>query len=169
MKILRLNKFNLSISFLILVVIVTSLFPHKKLIWNSTGSLPKGLYYLTSKRHIDCGDIVYFPVPDNVKHLVFIERRWLPEFANLLKEVMAVEGDYVCENSNALQVKNLIGPVSPVDSSGRHLPQFVYCGLLKKDQLFVGDLPNWRSFDSRYFGPVNVKNIKGVAIPIWTF
>jgi len=169
MKILRLNKFNLSIAFFLLIVIATSLFPHKKLIWNSTGSLPKGLYYLTSKRHIDCGDIVYFPVPDNVKRLVFIERRWLPEFANLLKEVMAVEGDYICENQTALQVREMIGPVSPVDSYGRPLPRFVYCGPLKKDQLFVGDLLNWRSFDSRYFGPVNVKDVKGVAIPIWTF
>jgi len=169
MKILRLNKFNLSIGFFILVVIATLLFPHKKFIWNSTESMPKGLYYLTLKSHIDCGDIVYFPVPDNVKHLVFVERKWLPEFACLLKEVMAIEGDFVCENSTALKVKNVKGPVSSVDSLGRPLPLFVYCGLLKKDQLFVGDLQNWRSFDSRYFGPIDVKNVTGVAIPIWTF
>jgi conjugative transfer signal peptidase TraF len=142
---------------------------HNKFIWNSTASIPEGLYYLSCSDAIKPGDIVYFPIPDSVKKLVVDERRWLNENCSLMKEVVAVEGDFVCVNGSSLRVKNTIGSVSPTDSLGRPLPSISWCGPLHKGQLFVGDISNAYSFDSRYFGPIDINDVRGVATPIWTF
>jgi len=143
--------------------------PQKRFVWNSTASMPNGLYYLSHTDIIKCGDIVYFPIPEQVKRLVVDERQWLNEDCCLMKKVVAAEGDFVCINGSSLRVRYITGPVSSTDSLGRPLPSISYCGLLKKGQLFVGDISNAYSFDSRYFGPINIDQIIGVARHIWTF
>jgi conjugative transfer signal peptidase TraF len=142
---------------------------HNKFIWNSTASMPQGLYYLSSFNIIKPGDIVYFPIPAPVRKLVVDERKWLNKNCCLMKQVVAVEGDFVCVKGSTLQVKEITGPVSSVDSLGRPLPSISWCGPLRKGQLFVGDISNAYSFDSRYFGPIEIQDISGVATPIWTF
>ena len=161
----------LLISLTVIVCIASSavVSSRKIFVWNSTASMPEGLYYLTHKDTINCGDIVYFPIPDNVRGLVIDERKWLDKDCCLMKRVAAVENDFVCVNGASLQIRYITGPVSSLDSLGRTLPSISFCGHLGKGQLFVGDISNPRSFDSRYFGPVNIDQVIGTAIPIWTF
>jgi len=131
--------------------------------------MPIGLYYLYQTDTIKRGDIVYFPIPDQVKRLVVEERKWLAENSCLMKRVVAVQDDFVCINGSTLRVRDVSVPVSSTDSLGRPLPSISCCGLLKIGQLFVGDISNPKSFDSRYFGPIHIDRIIGVARPIWTF
>jgi len=131
--------------------------------------MPIGLYYLSQTDTIKRGDIVYFPIPDQVKRLVVEERKWLAENSCLMKRVVAVQDDFVCINGSTLRVRDITGPVSSKDSLGWPLSSISYCGLLKTGQLFVGDILNPKSFDSRYFGPIHIDRIIGVARPIWTF
>jgi type IV secretory pathway protease TraF len=55
------------------------------------------------------------------------------------------------------------------DSLGRPLPQALpFCDYLKPGAFFV--FSNYtKSFDSRYFGPIQKSQIIGVAKPLWMF
>jgi conjugative transfer signal peptidase TraF len=131
--------------------------------------MPKGLYYLSHTDIIKLGDIVYFPIPIEVKSLVVNERKWLGKDCCLMKKVAAIEDDFACINGSSLRIRDVTGVISSLDSLGRPLPSISYCGLLKKGELFVGDITNPKSFDSRYFGPIDMDQVMGVARPIWTF
>ena len=139
-----------------------------------TESLPLGIYKLYSiKDTIKIGDIVQFkPDEDTVK---FIKNRgYLPEIANtLVKEVAA---DY----SNRDEIKliydtnlklNLLyvgeknyGPIFLKDSKGRDIT-FVSLEDLKpkNSDEFLLLSSHYKSYDSRYFGLINRKQILNKA------
>ena len=139
-----------------------------------TESLPLGIYKLHSiKDTIKIGDIVQFkPDEDTVK---FIKNRgYLPEIANtLVKEVAA---DY----SNRDEIKliydtnlklNLLyvgeknyGPIFLKDSKGRDIT-FVSLEDLKpkNSDEFLLLSSHYKSYDSRYFGLINRKQILNKA------
>ena len=139
-----------------------------------TESLPLGIYKLYAiKDTIKIGDIVQFkPDEDTVK---FIKNRgYLPEIANtLVKEVAA---DY----SNRDEIKlvydtnlklNLLyvgeknyGPIFLKDSKGRDIT-FVSLEDLKpkNSDEFLLLSSHYKSYDSRYFGLINRKQILNKA------
>lgn len=84
----------------------------------------------------------------------------------LLKMIKATVGDLVVENSLGVQINGVAIPYSaPLIGSG--LISYTANGeRLKKDEFFVMGT-NPRSFDSRYYGPVNRFNIIGKAYLIW--
>jgi type IV secretory pathway protease TraF len=60
-----------------------------------------------------------------------------------------------------------VGDVAPVDTSGRDLDPFLYCGLVPNGSAFVGTSAPL-SFDSRYFGPIPLSSLT-VVEALWTF
>ena len=59
-----------------------------------------------------------------------------------------------------------LGQAHATDSQGRPLPQFTHNGPVPAGQLFlVGTHP--RSYDSRYFGFVDTRDILHQALPLW--
>ncbi len=48
------------------------------------------------------------------------------------------------------------------------LPRLRFSSTLTSDQVFVAS-PYERSFDSRYFGPIYMKDIIAQAVPVLTF
>lgn len=59
-----------------------------------------------------------------------------------------------------------MGIAQKTDKDGNKVEQFIFNGVIPKDNFFVmGTHP--RSFDSRYWGFVDRKDIKGVSI--WAF
>ena len=59
-----------------------------------------------------------------------------------------------------------LGQALATDSQGRPLPQFIHNGPVPDGQLFlVGTHP--RSYDSRYFGFVDAREILHQALPLW--
>jgi conjugative transfer signal peptidase TraF len=138
------------------------------LVWNSTHSLPRGLYWLSRGAHCQLGDIAVFPIPPAVRPLV-AERRYLPPGSLLLKPVVALPGDVVCTRHGIVFVNDqALGPVVRTDLEGRELPVDTLCGRVPPGHLYVAS-HHPRSFDSRTFGPVDAHAVQGKAIPLWTY
>ena len=138
------------------------------LVWNWTPSVPLGLYWLSRGASPARGELVAFAVPPNVAALVH-ERRYLPVGAMLVKPVVATAGDRVCTDGGVLRINGApFGAVLTEDSAGRPLPHFEGCGPLPEGEAFVAS-HHPRSFDSRTFGPVPLRAIRGTVRPLWTY
>jgi conjugative transfer signal peptidase TraF len=138
------------------------------LVWNWTPSLPLGLYWLSRGEPAAKGRLVAFPVPADMRDLVR-ERHYLPRGAFLVKPVVAVPGDLVCSDGGALTVNGRpLGTILTEDSGGRPLPHYQGCGRLPDAELFVASHYD-KSFDSRTFGSVRARDIRGTVTPLWTY
>jgi type IV secretory pathway protease TraF len=92
----------------------------------------------------------------------------MPADVPLLKRVAAVGGDAACANGAGVRLPDRTLPVRPHDRLGVALPTWRGCERLAADQVFVvGDTAN--SFDSRYFGPVSRRQLKGVFRELLTW
>lgn len=139
------------------------------LLLNLTASLPPGLYLLLPVHPLTHGTLVVFPPPATVAPLL-VARGYLAPHTPLLKPVAALPGDAVCVQDEGVFIQGLfVAPVASVDGAGRRLPRWRGCVTLADGEVFV--LSTWspRSVDSRYFGPVRVSTIAGVARPLWTW
>lgn len=132
---------------------------------NYTASLPPGVYWLRPGLPVSKGEIVDLAIPTPARPLIV--GRYLPPGFRLLKRVVALPGDVVCLKSGQYQVNGVaISPISTVDSVGRPLPVFRFCGPVPAGMAFVAT-PVPSSLDSRYFGPVPLGALT-VARPLWT-
>ncbi len=135
-------------------------------IWNVTPSLPRGLYWL-SPRAAARDALVAFPVPPSVEDLVRT-RHYLPPRAFLVKPVAALPGDQVCTEGGTFTVNGQPrGAIATRDNAGRPLPHPDVCGPVPDGSLYVVS-PYARSFDSRTFGPIDARAVRGTVTPLWT-
>lgn len=132
-----------------------------------TESLPLGLYKLTDVQEIEIGDIVQF-IPIKEEMELIYNRGYLPKYAKtLLKEVVA---DYSNRDQIEIREDNLFkylyvagknyGPILKKDSKGREIKEKKLEELKPKEEgeyLLLSS--HFKSYDSRYFGLVNRKNI----------
>ena len=132
-----------------------------------TESLPLGLYKLTDIQEIEIGDIVQFTPIKEEMELIY-SRGYLPKYAKtLLKEVVA---DYSNRDQIEIKEDNLFkylyvagknyGPILKKDSKGREIKEKKLEELKPKEEgeyLLLSS--HFKSYDSRYFGLVNRKNI----------
>lgn len=107
--------------------------------------MPVGLYLTILDNSYNIGDIIVFY--SDIKK------------CNLIKYVLAIEGDEYCvEDGKALWLNDLPQAVLNIQKYGQNLYNQSFCKILKKGQILVlGEHPD--SFDSRYFGPINEKQI----------
>jgi len=139
-----------------------------RLIYNWTESLPVGFYWLGPNPKPARGDLVAFPIPDDVRWLVH-ERRYVPDGAYLVKPVVALPGDQVCTDDGVFKVNDeVIGRVLTQDRAGRPLPHADVCKAVPPGEVYVAS-HHPRSFDSRTFGSVPLSAIRGTVTPLWTF
>jgi len=145
---------------------------------NLSGSLPLGLYRLTSSE-LERGSLVAVcPELSNPAVRVARERGYLEPvwftcdggMAALLKQILALPGDWVDVSPDGIRVNGREIENSArlaVDGAGRPLPPLPVSGEVPAGHvwLFSGHAPE--SFDSRYFGPVSHAAIRGTATPIW--
>lgn len=143
---------------------------------NITPSQPLGLWRVkTLDRRSAVGDVVFICPPETNAMREAKERGYLRSglcpggFAPLIKTVIATEGQRVEIGSavrvDGVAVANL--PVSKRDGKGRPLAAFrggiVPARTVFLHSGFVG------SYDSRYFGPLPVSGILGVAQEVLTY
>lgn len=149
---------------------------------NRTNSLPKGLYWTVEKTP-ERGDMVAFWPRDTVAMREARRRGYiLPGVYNvtsgkgyglLLKRLMGIPGDMVSITDDGVWVNRLLVPnTKPLasDNIGDPLPQlrFIDYRLGEDEVLLVSDyLP--RSFDGRYFGIQEQRQIVEVVRPIWVW
>jgi conjugative transfer signal peptidase TraF len=143
--------------------------PVRRLIWNASASAPVGLYWMTPNVAIARGDLVLAWAPDWARHLAD-QRHYLPLDVPLVKRVVAVGGDRVCEISGAVFVNGGVAAWSlEQDRKGRILTAWKGCRALHETEVFLLMEGVNDSFDSRYFGPVETSQVVGRLVPIWTF
>lgn len=134
--------------------------------WNSTPSLPLGLYKIEKGLQPVRGDVVSFcpssPMP-------FMPPGPCNGVAPLMKEVVAVSGDVVEVAADQVLVNGAALPQSASIQRSEAFPGISIPHAYGRFNLSAGQL--WvfgsgdpvRSFDSRYFGVVDSKDVLGVA------
>lgn len=139
-----------------------------RFIWNSSASLPLGLYRVEPAANIAVTDIAIVMPPDELAAFLD-ERGYLPKGIPLLKRVLALGGETVCRSGTTILAYGATyGHARERDRSGRPLPVWQGCRTLRHGEAF---LMNWGaadSFDGRYVGPLPVTAIVGRAVPVWT-
>jgi conjugative transfer signal peptidase TraF len=90
----------------------------------------------------------------------------------LLKPIIAREGDVVENSAAGLSINGHLLPNTAAqarDSSGRPIPSWEFGRFrVAAGTVWVASSYNAKSFDSRYFGPVAVSEIRDGLRPLWT-
>jgi conjugative transfer signal peptidase TraF len=135
-----------------------------------TGSLARGIYIQSDiDTQLKPGDIVsvsfrneniaerpnVYPLPTDL--------RW----HSFIKVIAGVPGDQIDITEDKLFINGLYaGPIHSKDSKGRPLSRAMTGRYrLQTDWYFV-TTPHPRSYDSRYYGPVKISQLK-IAKPLW--
>lgn len=135
--------------------------PRPVILYNPSQSAPIGFYKLRKIETPSLGMKVAAFAPDWARRLAD-ERDYLPKEYPLIKSVLAIEGDEVCHYKTWVSVpKSPVIPLRSQDTLGRDMPVKTGCYVLKLDEYFIGSPDVQDGFDSRYFGPVSIKNILG--------
>ncbi len=133
---------------------------------NETRSLPRGLYLRRFGEDIRRGATAAVNQPDAAR--AYLESLGAPADMLLLKRVAALGGDLVCSTDG-----RVITPAGEVrvlaqDRRGAVLKAWTDCRRLEAGEVFLlGDAAE--SFDSRYFGPVDRSELRGVFTAVGTW
>jgi conjugative transfer signal peptidase TraF len=146
--------------------------------FNTSRSIPPGLYWIT-KHRIQKGEYVLFCPPQktifhNALTRGYIHSGFCPGgFGYLMKRVVATQGDIVSINPWGVWVNNRFVEHSvpyPTDEQGRPLPELTLRQYpLKNSELLLMTDQSEQSFDARYFGLINRSQVKGVIAPVLTW
>ncbi|MFD2261758.1 S26 family signal peptidase [Lacibacterium aquatile] len=116
--------------------------------YQPTDSMPHGLYLLTPAAHATKGSLVTLAAPGKPG-------------LTLLKRIAANGGDEVCIRGREVFIAGR--PAAEAAADGP--PPATLCRSLTEGEVFLlGDGP--RSFDSRYFGPVERSALRHRAVPL---
>jgi conjugative transfer signal peptidase TraF len=143
--------------------------PSPKIIYNPSLSAPRGWYMVKSPAELSRGDFALVKLPAPIARFAD-QHGYLPMTVPLLKRIGAVAGDRVCERRGLVHINGI--PVAQSlerDGAGRSLVTWSDCRRLTAIELFLLGTSSAASFDSRYYGPVTVKSVIGVAVPLWTW
>ncbi len=140
--------------------------PAPRLVWNASASAPIGLYAVSLGAPVEPGDMVIARIPERYRALA-AERHYLPRNVPLVKRVIAYAGDEVCALGQEIFVNGRwTAERRLVDGMGRPMPMWTGCARLHEPQFFLL-MDNAASFDGRYFGPTEGKDIIGKARLLW--
>jgi conjugative transfer signal peptidase TraF len=152
-----------------LIVVALMYRPSPRIIYNPSSSAPRGWYMVKSPAKLRRGDFVLVNLPAPIARFAD-QRGYLPMTVPLLKRVGAVAGDRVCEHRGLVHINGIPTAQSlERDGAGRLLVTWSDCRRLKAFELFLLGTSSAASFDSRYYGPITVKSVIGVAVPLWTW
>lgn len=133
---------------------------------NKTRSLPRGIYRLYPPVDLHKEDIIVFEIPKSAE--LMFKRGYVSNIDTLMKKLAALPGeDIQIENNEVLIGTKNWGKIYDRDKLNRQLPK------LEKEQirpsenevLALSDID--KSFDGRYFGPIEIKSIKYKAKPVF--
>ncbi len=131
-----------------------------------SSSMPKGWYLQTPVQRLTYGTWVFLKPPTFAKN--YLQRHhWLPNSGIMLKSIQALPGDWVCVKNHQLWINQQVAALTlTLDRHQQTIEQRPFCRLLTADEYLVLGLKDARSYDSRYFGPINRKQILAKAAPL---
>jgi type IV secretory pathway protease TraF len=159
------NKYYCLWLLLLIVLIVTgSLLDHwgYGFVYQGSDSMPKGWYvYTPPPVSLKRGQVVVFKLTP-VWNKYLVDHHWLLPHALLMKPIAAIPGDFVCIQNHELSINHQPITSIVVDyAPGKPLPQLSFCRTLLPGEYWMVSTHILRSFDSRYFGPIQQAQIVG--------
>ncbi|MDP8997676.1 MAG: S26 family signal peptidase [Pseudomonadota bacterium] len=149
---------------LVIAIIVTLaiwLSPRPLVIWNASKSVPVGWYFVEHRKP-KLHEIAVVKL-DNWPELYASSRGYLPTKVWLLKPVLGLPSAVVCRFGRYVFVDGkMVARAKLFDLRHRILARWAECHTLNPDEVFLIARPK-NSFDSRYFGPVKLSQVIGVA------
>ena len=147
---------------------------------NESPSLPIGIWRVSPlDRDLRRGDVVSFCPPDTSAFREARRRGYAGKglceggYEPLLKPVAAIAGDRITQTDEGININGRLIANSKTlshDGSGRTLPSPEASNLVvARGEVWVISSYNPLSFDSRYFGPVPISRIEGLARPLFVF
>ncbi|GGZ32583.1 S26 family signal peptidase [Asticcacaulis endophyticus] len=139
-----------------------------KLIWNTSASVPVGLYVVRSENWRKPKTIVAAQAP-HVTAQWMSDRGYLPLGVPLLKHIEALPGQKVCRLDRIITIDGtVVGEALSRDRIGRPLPVWRGCQTIGAHQVFLMNTGARDSFDGRYFGLTDAARVIGKAVPVYT-
>lgn len=137
-----------------------------RFVWNITESVPLGLYAVEHRTPLR-GELAVISPEETLSALLHAQHALAPGRV-LIKPLAALQGDIVCRTGVIITINgDVAGRAHKLSSSGKELPNWQGCRRLTQQEVFVvADHPS--SFDSRYFGPIDARQLIGVARPLLT-
>ena len=145
---------------------------------NTTQSIPVGLYWTSSQPVAKGAYVLFCPPEANVFEVAkargYIGAGFCPGgYGFMMKRVVAAYGDTVSIADDGVRVNAVLMPLSVplrMDKAGRPLVHFGSSrfSLDGSNVLLMSDVTG-ASFDSRYFGPIDRRQIKAVLTPVITW
>jgi len=148
---------------------------------NTSISMPRGLYLVAPLGKPQRGEIVAVCIPAGPAASLYLQRDYLPAskacpsgLAAVLKPIAGVSGDVVKVEALATSINGVAvvnSGVFSTDSDGKpiqHLP-VGWEKRLGPGEFFMLSNHIARSLDSRYYGPVQLVDLRGRAVPLITF
>ena len=134
-----------------------------RLIYNPSDSAPLGFYLVVHPVDVHVGDYVIAQLPAAAAE-VAAQRGYLPRSVPVLKQIAATGGQFVCVRDGTVFI-DAIAVADVLDRDGRHRPMHAWdqCRRLAEREVFLLNPASPASFDSRYFGPVDVSFLRGRA------
>jgi conjugative transfer signal peptidase TraF len=143
--------------------------PSPIFIWNSSKSVPIGLYRLRPASNHHVTELVAVRPPEPLATYLDLNG-YLPAGVPMLKRVLAVPGQAVCRIGTTISVDGIeIGEARERDGRGRPLPVWEGCDLVGEGEFFLINWQSATSLDGRYFGMIPATAIMGRALPVWTW
>ena len=141
--------------------------PRPALVWNASASSPVGLYAVDPGAIPAAGDMV-IAWPPRAAQALAQERGYLPANVPLVKRVAGAAGDRVCAVGETVFVNGRVAAQRrSLDGAGRALPTWTGCIDLADGQLFLLMPGSSASFDGRYFGATERRDVIGKAALLW--
>ena len=141
-------------------------------VYNPSDSVPRGWYRigrLDSAASLHIGSIVLARLPADEAPFA-AQRGYLPSGVPILKRIGALAPQSVCVCDQLVRIDGaVVASVRTHDGAHRPLQAWSQCRPLAVGELFLLGDANPASFDSRYFGPISVSAVLGVARPLWTW
>lgn len=138
--------------------------PSVRLIYNASDSAPRGLYTVSPVAAVHVGEYVVARLPEATATFAAM-RGYLPRFVPVLKQIAALPGQHVCIRNGAVHVDG-VAVARTLNEDGKHRPLVPWnaCRRLVEGELFLLNFANPASFDSRYFGPLDLSFMRGRAV-----
>jgi conjugative transfer signal peptidase TraF len=145
---------------------------------NTTLSIPVGLYWRINEPVEKGAYVMFCPPPlevfDQARQRGYIGAGFCPGgYGYMMKQVAGATDDRVEVGNDGVRINGrTLEKSAPlrVDGGGRAMPRYqADTYVLSEHQLLLMGDCNARSFDARYFGPVQRGQVKDVIAPIFTW
>ena len=153
----------------VLAIIVSALVkPDIRLVYNPSESAPRGWYAVHRATQLEVGDYVIAQLPRDIAAFA-AKRDYLPRHVPVLKRIAATAGQRVCVRDGTVLIDGAaVATTLTRDGRRRSLIAWPHCRKLETGELFLLNASAPSSFDSRYFGPIDVSFVRGRAFLLWT-